>query len=85
MVEPTHLKNISQNGCIPNFRGENQKYLKFDQPDDMGYAPNGSGIWHTLQESLKLGKTAQSQNARGTEQLILVGYIFNKTLTELNR
>ena len=34
---------------------------------------------------LKLGKTAQSQNARGTEQLILVGYIFNKTLTELNR
>ena len=29
MVEPTHLKNMSQNGFIfPNFRGENKKYLK---------------------------------------------------------
>jgi len=29
VVEPTHLKNISQNGFIfPNFRGENKKSLK---------------------------------------------------------
>ena len=30
VVEPTHLKNMSQNGFIfPNFRGENEKYLSY--------------------------------------------------------
>ena len=28
VVEPTHLKNISQTGNLPVNRGENKKYLK---------------------------------------------------------
>jgi len=28
VVEPTPLKNISQNGNVPPNRGENKKYLK---------------------------------------------------------
>ena len=45
----------------------------------MGYAPNGSGIWHTLHESLKLGETARSQNAKGTSTTLSRLHL-NKTL-----
>ena len=47
MVEPTHLKNMSQNGFIfPNFRVENEKYVRNHHPvmfaSTLSYTPIGT-------------------------------------------
>ena len=59
MVEPTHLKNISQNGFIfPNFRGEHKKI--FQTTTQMRYdevSPQNKQIEKQLGQKTSIGET----------------------------
>ena len=62
MVEPTHLKTISQNGNLPQVRGENIKYLK---PPRSKKKLLGQIVWET-----RLGMNLRGPVSSGTLERI---------------